>query len=308
MCGSTSEILSICASADGGVVIVVNSTSSVAVSSDYGFNWRDESALPCENVATLGASASGRYLSASCGAAGYSHLYLSNDQGKSWNDVAGWDSDMPVSQSVLSNNGKVYYVLSDGFLLVSLDQGLTWVNITPIAPFEDHNVAASLLSVACDDTGGKVFVTTALLAISGFRSSDFGQTWEVIKSPDTQPRSCVSDAITVSSDGCYVLVHLSQCDYFYYIFSEVSVSDDCSVVPYIMRSASDVVTMSRNGQHLLVHDDEMLAGQTPILISHDFGATWKAVPDSEGHWVQLTIDNAGTSIIAVDDEGFLHYF
>jgi hypothetical protein len=110
-------------------------------------------------------------------------IWVSKDTGVTWSIIANETSPNLPKAFCMSGNGKFFYLMSNGFVYLSTDHGLTLSQATEIKSYYGG-------SICCSQNGQYVFANSGNSAPS--LSRDYGKTFTVMKGGGIGP-VCMSD-------------------------------------------------------------------------------------------------------------------
>lgn len=108
---------------------------------------------------------------------GYEEVYKSTDRGDNWNAISNFGGgDLMVALSVAPSDSNIIYAAADGWIKRTMDEGLTWTDVSAGLPFSQENLTAVAVS---DSDPMKLWVTFSGYTASAkvFSSVDGGSTW-----------------------------------------------------------------------------------------------------------------------------------
>ena len=204
---------------DGSNLMVIDRENAVYVSIDYGLNWTIRS--PKENECWSGATSDsdGSNLMTSI-SVGLGKLYISNNQGASWNEFSyrngnwsGMASDSDGSHLIAGQLNQYIYDGLDQFgeptwhsedggrLFTSSDSGATWTERQPAG-----NIDKIWIGVASDSDGSHLIAAVEEGRL--YTSDDYGETWT-----EEQPAGDVNknwSSVASDLDGSNLIVAVSS--------------------------------------------------------------------------------------------------
>jgi photosystem II stability/assembly factor-like uncharacterized protein len=298
-------------------------TKAYAVGNAYEWIKHEDQDLLGGTYTSVASSASGSHLiiGSTDGGEGFnaaSPLYVSDDYGATWEDVAEDAEDRMRNYwtSVdVTNDGQTMVAASDdsidlddltdltGGIFISEDAGATWADISPAGSDDEWR------SIAISGDGSKIVAVADDDTDEVFISDDSGATWD-----STEVDNVTSwDTVAISDDGNKILVGGENLGTLAALvqFSEDGGDNWADVTPFDEELAFTTrVAMSSTGDKLAVsifgYDGDEY---DMVFISEDDGANWTDVtPDDPvaNPWNAFAMSDNGAILSVLDEDDVMY--